>query len=123
MARSAERRQQPRTLVHPFHGLMVAFRDEAHCLRHFPAKVIDISTGGIGVMMLAPLTPATGVRLSGDLGWEGGGIEFQGRAHVTSCTLQPSGFYRVGLMWQTYRFQPRPGLPRAESETAACAAA
>jgi hypothetical protein len=59
MARSAERRQQPRTPVHPFHGLRVAFRDQTHCLRHFPAKVIDISTGGIGVMMLAPLAPAT----------------------------------------------------------------
>jgi hypothetical protein len=123
MARSAERRQQPRTPVHPFHGLRVAFRDQTHCLRHFPAKVIDISTGGIGVMMLAPLAPATEVRLSGDLGWDGRGLELQGRARVINCTLQPSGFYRVGFMWHTYRFQARPVLLRAASETVACPAA
>ena len=113
MARSAERRQQPRMLVHLFHGLTVAFRDQDHCLRHFPAKVIDISTGGVAVLMLAPLTPATEVRLSGDLGWGGRGLALQGRARVTNCALQPGGFYRVGFMWRTYRFQARPALLHA----------
>ncbi len=95
-----DRRRQPRTAVDGLQGLRI--HGPARVL---PARVVDISPGGVGIEALAPLAVGSMVSLAGQLQGENLQMGLSGRARVVRCSGDGDGRFRIGLSCDDLHFR------------------
>jgi curved DNA-binding protein len=94
---AAERRKRARSSQCAREPVKIFCFDRPGAHRLVPARLVNISNGGLGLETSEPLAAGSFVTVAGELTSAGARIQIHGRARVAYCTLQDGGGYRLGL--------------------------
>jgi hypothetical protein len=94
-----DRRAASRTPVERLQGLKIA-AIEGDGFRILPAKLADLSAGGFGVQMLAPLPAGSRVFVSCEYLCDDVYLDLRGWSKVAHCQDRGDGRFQIGIEFQ-----------------------
>ena len=94
-----DRRAGSRTSVDRLQGLRIA-ATQGGALRIMPARLMDLSSGGFGVHMLAPLPPGSRVFVSCEYLCDNVCLDLRGWSRIAYCEDRGDGLFQIGIAFQ-----------------------
>jgi hypothetical protein len=101
-----ERRRHSRRGNCVSHGLKISSYRPLHAHWVAVARVVDFSSGGVGVEMFEPLIVGAVVSASGELHSTDWCISLTGQARVTSCQGIEGAAFRIGFEFEDGSYRP-----------------
>jgi len=97
-----DRRGGDRTPVDRLQGLRIA-ATEGKAVRILPAKLVDLSAGGFGVQMLAPLPAGSRVFISCEYLCDDVYLDLRGWSRIAYCVDRGDGLFHLGIAFQNLK--------------------
>ena len=94
-----DRRAGSRTSVNRLQGLRIA-ATEGDAIRILPARLMDLSAGGFGVQMLAPLPVGSRVFVSCEYLCDDVYLDLRGWSKIAYCVDRGDGLFQLGIAFQ-----------------------
>ena len=107
-----ERRKDPRHEDFTSDSLIVETTLESGANQALNARLLDVSQGGLGIALTAPVAVGDDVDVDGSLSRKGAFLLLRGKARVAHCMYQKGlPHYRIGLAFEEFTCQTPDGTP------------